>query len=612
MSAREGLQSWKEIAAYLGRDVRTCRRWELELGLPVHRLDGSPKARVVAYQDEIDWWLDTKLHEHDPARPNGPRPSAPRPEARSASPVLSLFRRWYVISLFAGLFVLGVLGWRTINYGRPRFVPNGSRPAIAVLPVVNATGDDGLDYLRESFPDHLILDLQHSSEHLVVYSFDAVADAVRKIGLEPGFPLSPDDLAAISSRTGAGWFLISYVSRSGSKLRFDYEVREAGAVQPLKAGRLSGSEADLAVLEGRVADGVRRAFGVPTSVGPEVVASCSVQATRFYEMARALEREYVLSPSPPELDKIIGLFDQARQADPGCPLASLGLGDAYQLRFVYEGLDPEALRLMEESYRRAYAIAPDGAETNVGLAWVQYFKRDNDQAYACLKKAMAIDPKSLHVLADVGAFLRSIGLLESAAEHFTRVLQAGGTTADIFLIRGYTYEQMGLLGSALADYDRMIDLKPGDFQSHCHRARVLILMKRFDAAAAELTVAETLAKGEPYIGLVRGLAAAARGDREAALAALTPAGPAGPPAKGTYFRSRILAALGQNNEAIAAIEAGIARGFDETHDYLYAFPVLNNTRDYFYDKLRSDPRFVEILRREERKYTEYLEKYNGL
>jgi hypothetical protein len=52
------LTSWKEIAAYLGRDVRTCLRWERNLGLPVHRLDPeSEKSRVFAYKDELSQWL---------------------------------------------------------------------------------------------------------------------------------------------------------------------------------------------------------------------------------------------------------------------------------------------------------------------------------------------------------------------------------------------------------------------------------------------------------------------------------------------------------------------------------------------------------------------------
>ena len=34
------LNSWKEIASYLGRSVRTVQRWEREFGLPVHRPAG--------------------------------------------------------------------------------------------------------------------------------------------------------------------------------------------------------------------------------------------------------------------------------------------------------------------------------------------------------------------------------------------------------------------------------------------------------------------------------------------------------------------------------------------------------------------------------------------
>jgi len=51
------LTSWKEIASYLDRDVRSCQRWEKKLGLPVYRIDKSPKSKVFAYKDEIDEWL---------------------------------------------------------------------------------------------------------------------------------------------------------------------------------------------------------------------------------------------------------------------------------------------------------------------------------------------------------------------------------------------------------------------------------------------------------------------------------------------------------------------------------------------------------------------------
>jgi tetratricopeptide (TPR) repeat protein len=203
-------------------------------------------------------------------------------------------------------------------------------------------------------------------------------------------------------------------------------------------------------------------------------------------------------------------------------------------------------------------------------------------------------------------------MLERAAEYYTRVIQAGGTTGDLYLLRGYTYEQLGLFESALADYERMIELDPGDVMARCHRTRALILMKRPEAAEDELAVAGTMAPGNPYVGLVRALAAAAAGDRKAALAGIEAARDPSRPSRGTYFRSRVYAALGMLDEAVAAIQSGIDRGFDDVYDYLYFFPYLNNTRDHFYDKLRNDPRFTEILRAEERKYTDNLEKYHGL
>jgi excisionase family DNA binding protein len=51
------LDSWKEIAAYLGRDLRTVRRWEEEKGLPVYRVPGGERRAVFAYSAEIDAWL---------------------------------------------------------------------------------------------------------------------------------------------------------------------------------------------------------------------------------------------------------------------------------------------------------------------------------------------------------------------------------------------------------------------------------------------------------------------------------------------------------------------------------------------------------------------------
>ncbi len=50
------LQSWKEIASYLERDVRTARRWEKAEALPVRRHRQSVRSSVYAYPSELDAW----------------------------------------------------------------------------------------------------------------------------------------------------------------------------------------------------------------------------------------------------------------------------------------------------------------------------------------------------------------------------------------------------------------------------------------------------------------------------------------------------------------------------------------------------------------------------
>jgi hypothetical protein len=57
MEKRLVLNSWKEIADYMGRGVRTIQRYERDLGLPVHRPAGKSRSAVIAFADEIDQWM---------------------------------------------------------------------------------------------------------------------------------------------------------------------------------------------------------------------------------------------------------------------------------------------------------------------------------------------------------------------------------------------------------------------------------------------------------------------------------------------------------------------------------------------------------------------------
>jgi Tol biopolymer transport system component len=76
------LDSWKEIAAYLGRGIRTVQRWEREEGLPVHRLAHEKRGSIYARREELTaWWESRRLTLAAPSTSDtGDTPPAPRLE----------------------------------------------------------------------------------------------------------------------------------------------------------------------------------------------------------------------------------------------------------------------------------------------------------------------------------------------------------------------------------------------------------------------------------------------------------------------------------------------------------------------------------------------------
>jgi hypothetical protein len=93
VTASDRLNSWKEIATYLGKGVRTVQRWESQMGLPVRRLGREGGEIVYALRSEIDAWIlnGGRSRESEspgePARP--PEVDATPPSARPSRP------RWF-------------------------------------------------------------------------------------------------------------------------------------------------------------------------------------------------------------------------------------------------------------------------------------------------------------------------------------------------------------------------------------------------------------------------------------------------------------------------------------------------------------------------------------
>ena len=120
------LDSWKEIAAFLQRDVRTVQRWEKHAGLPVHRHADARLRSAYAYRSELDaWWRAQEARQAEALAPSAPSEPLPPVRRRGVGRVATLAASVLLIATAVGV------GSRVIS---PTPKPStGVSPAVDVL-----------------------------------------------------------------------------------------------------------------------------------------------------------------------------------------------------------------------------------------------------------------------------------------------------------------------------------------------------------------------------------------------------------------------------------------------------------------------------------------------
>src|SRR5215475_14432488 len=103
------LDSWKEIAAYLDRDITTVQRWEKREGMPVHRHLHDKMGSVYAYRTELDAWAHSRAPRSAEEEEFGTPVAAP-PAATSSITATASTKRWRVLSLAAAAIALAIAG----------------------------------------------------------------------------------------------------------------------------------------------------------------------------------------------------------------------------------------------------------------------------------------------------------------------------------------------------------------------------------------------------------------------------------------------------------------------------------------------------------------------
>lgn len=320
-----------------------------------------------------------------------------------------------------------------------------------------------------------------------------------------------------------------------------------------------------------------------------------------------IEDAYPLRDHPDVFAEVVGNYERALALDPDYALALWALGNAYESRYnnTERALrDPRDVDRMCDYYQRAFDKNRNSPETNVGLGWANYNRGDFTKSFEFFARALRLEPGNAVVNLDVGAFLRSVGLYRQAIPHLERAAGLMPQDPEPVSQIAQCFTALGRFEKAADKSALAVARNPNDVRARHLRAVQLALAGRLDEAALEIEAIRRIRPDFRYLRVTEALAAAAKGDRQAALDLKGDTESLA--VQGTCFY--IL--LGMPDEALANIEAGIDRGFETAGDYLYSYPSLAGNPAF--KSLRDRPRFKEILKKQRERYRKELEPFEDI
>src|SRR5436190_19879569 len=147
--AEDRLDSWKEIAAYLDRDVTTVQRWEKRERMPVHRHQHDRMGSVYAFPSELDLWQKKRIQGLE-----GERGTAVDVDPGSQLSGIRTRRRWLWFGVFMAAGIAAITYFVMRRHAQTAAIPKIT--SLAVLPLKNLSGNPGQEYLADGMTEALI------------------------------------------------------------------------------------------------------------------------------------------------------------------------------------------------------------------------------------------------------------------------------------------------------------------------------------------------------------------------------------------------------------------------------------------------------------------------
>jgi eukaryotic-like serine/threonine-protein kinase len=494
-----------------------------------------------------------------------------------------IWRRLPTIAVF-GAIVLAVIFGLIFSGRRARMLATPPPPtirALAVLPFENLSRDPDQEYFNEGMAEALITSLSQISALRVI----SRTSAMRYKGTKKTLPEIARELDLDAVLTGS-------VQRSGSRVRITAHLIHAPTDTDLWAGSYDREMQDVLELESSVARAI--ADEIKVKLTPQekarLIGARQVNPEAYEAYLRG---RYEWNKRTAEgLRRGADFFQQALAKDPGYAAAYAGLADSYfSLAYSADVLRPrEGVPKARAAAVKALEIDESLAEAHATLGAIKlFYEWDWTGAELELKRAIALNPGYATAHHWYGLCLGWTGRVPEARAELQRAHQLDPLSSIISTNLAWTSSLMHDYDGAIEQLRQTVEVDPNFWLAYWDLGGYKLALGRYAEAVSDLQKAVEFSRGNTGALGMLGYAYGVTGDRAKAQQVLQKLKKM---AQSRYVSPADLAmvefGLGNKDQGFARLE--------EAYQDHSGFLVTLRTEPLL-DRWRSDPRFVDLLRR---------------
>jgi TolB-like protein/class 3 adenylate cyclase/Tfp pilus assembly protein PilF len=366
--------------------------------------------------------------------------------------------------------------------------------SIAVLPFENLSDEKQNAYFADGVQNEILTDLAKVADLKVI----------SRTSVLPYKSGAARNLREIGKQLGVAHLLEGSVQRAANRIRVNAQLIDARSDAHLWAQTYDRDLADVFAIQSEIAKAI--ADQLQAKILPAEKLTMEKQPTKdiaaydlYVRGTELIDGAQYSDTSRKNLLQGIGFLEQAIARDPSFLRAYCKLAEAHDQLYLGAG-DHTAARLASagEAVNAALRLQPDAPEAHLALARHLYSKLDYDGARTEIEIARRNLPNEPRIFECAGYIDRRQGRWPESTRNLERALELDPNNIVILQQIAESYDNLREYAKAVAALNRVLALRPKDFDTRLTRAQIEILWKANPKPLHELI--ETFLRDNPRSG----------------------------------------------------------------------------------------------------------------